>query len=382
MHDPSFGDPRAPGNHATTLRARAYRAMMDPADADACGKCHAGAPTTPAGVALPAPGATACTTCHTEPGGALACGTCHGAGARAYPPRDPCFFPEEASRGGAHAAHVGPSKAKADGLPCATCHPAPSPGQLGAPHADGYVEVWLDYARAGATARFDDATGTCTTSCHARGGARPSPSWRAPAKADCGSCHRSPPENHYAGACSGCHAELDATGGLVRTALHLNGRVDVGDGSGKCGACHGAGDDPWPRTGAHAAHARPRDARAVPCETCHVVPDGTAPHPRGVGVGVRLTGLAVVNGARASWDPATRSCASTYCHAGRGAGVPSPRWDEGATARACGACHASPPPPPHSQSAGCDASGCHTGYAASAVSPARRDAHVDGFVTR
>ena len=51
-----------------------------------------------------------------------------------------------------------------------------------------------------------------------------------------------------------------------------NGKVDLGNGSGLCGACHGSGDSPWPSTAAHAAHQNPTLAESLACSSCHVVP--------------------------------------------------------------------------------------------------------------
>ena len=331
-----------------------------------------------------APNAPSCTSCHREPNAALACGTCHGDGARAYPPRSRCFFPETTADQ-AHAAHAGPSASHATGLACSTCHPTPAEGRPAGVHANGYVDVWFDYAVAGREARFDAASKSCTGTCHARaGGARPSPSWATDTRMTCDDCHGSPPPNHYRGACTTCHREANADGTALTTpSLHMNGKVDLGDGSGKCGACHGQGADPWPKTGIHAAHANPKNARPVDCTTCHEVPQPGERHPEGRGsAAVRLGGLAVRGGRRASFDPITKTCSGTYCHEGSGATSPAPRWAEGTTAT-CSSCHASPPPLPHPQGATCGGSSCHEGRTNGlAITPAGRLGHVDGFIDR
>src|SRR6202041_3855632 len=102
-------DPRSNAFHGALLRNQHWAPMLNANDPNACGGCHEGVPAPVPGVTFAAPGATACTTCHSEPGGPLACGTCHGSGARTYPPRDLCFFPGDALTAGAHAAHVEPS---------------------------------------------------------------------------------------------------------------------------------------------------------------------------------------------------------------------------------------------------------------------------------
>jgi predicted CxxxxCH...CXXCH cytochrome family protein len=382
LHGDGFADPRSPASHGRSLRAKRYAPMLDAAHPDACGTCHEGAVRRD-GITLPAPDAPACTSCHAEPGGTFACSTCHGREGRAYPPRDRCFFPgDPADR--THAAHAEASPARSSGLACTTCHPTPGAGEFAGVHANGYVDIAFDYAVAGREAKHDASSKRCSGTCHARGGARPSPAWGEPSMT-CNDCHSSPPPNHYRGTCTSCHREANAAGtALTSPVLHANGKVDLGDGSGRCGACHGRGDDPWPETGAHRAHAAPSGASGVSCETCHEVPGGGDAHPQGKGAAsVRLAGLAIRGGRRASYDPLTKTCAGTYCHEGSGASVPSPRWTDGPAARACTSCHGAPPPPPHSQSATCGGSTCHEGSTAGlTMTAAGRLVHVDGVIDR
>ncbi len=402
VHPPGFADPRLPTGHAAVLRDARYRPLIDPTDHDACATCHEGAGARPEGITLTAPGATSCTTCHAESKSAGACSTCHGAPGRDYPPRDPCLFRTVGAQTDPHAAHAAASRSRVDGLECAACHPRPIAtadtlaGVLVGTHGDGYVEVWFDHAVSGRDARFDGAAGKrCTGTCHDRGGSDTTPVWRSNANANgsgltCNSCHASPPPAHFSGPCSSCHREANAAGtALIAPRLHINGKVDVGDGSGRCGGCHGSGDDPWPATGAHPAHASPSSAAPVACETCHVVPGPSDPHPARTGDGVasvRLAGLATRGGSPATYDKATQSCASTYCHAGAGASLEgkAPRWNQGASAIVCGACHSTPPPLPHPQSLTCSASACHEGItsSATAISAGGRAAHVNGRVDR
>lgn len=382
-HPAGWVDPRSPDFHGAALRAERWARVLDPEAPGACARCHAGISTDDApahgGVA---PGATACTDCHRDQGGPLACSTCHGTLGSPYPPRDPCFHPEEAARAGAHAAH-----ARA-GVECAVCHGERTIEMLGGEvHGGGAVEVALDPARAGEGARFDAAARTCASGCHDRGGAHPEPRWQAGAGLDCASCHQSPPEDHYPGACSSCHAEADAEGtALVPGPLHANGVVDLGDGSGGCGACHGEGEDPTPASGAHAAHALPSSAAPIGCEACHVVPDSVdAPgHLDDVpGAEVRFGERAHARGASPRYEAGT--CRDVACHgAGLGGGsVSAPRWhgDEAIAGR-CGACHGLPPPAPHPDRAGCSTLGCHGAYATPGpgVSELGRTVHVDGEV--
>lgn len=381
VHGGSFADPRSPSSHGRFLRARRYAPLLDASDPDACGACHDGGGPRPDHVRIGAAHAPACTSCHGEPDAHLACGTCHGDGARAYPPRSQCFFPDDpADR--AHAAHAEASASRATGLPCSTCHPAPASGRPDGVHANGHVEVWFDFGVAGREARFDASTKQCSGTCHARGGARPSPAW-TDAPMTCNDCHASPPPDHYRGACTSCHREANADGTALSTpTLHANGKVDLGDGSGRCGACHGQADDPWPKTGAHLAHRDPTSGRPVACETCHVTPTGAERHPEGRGsASVHFAGLAVAGGRRASFDPVTKTCSGTYCHEGSGASNAAPRWTEGPMT--CASCHGAPPPPPHAQSATCGGAGCHEGRTSGlAMTKAGRAAHVDGVIDR
>ena len=360
---------------------------------EACGRCHQGTPAPVVGVTSAAPGATTCTTCHDQPGGALACSTCHGSGTVAFPPRDLCFFPGDADAGGAHAAHVESSTFSSGGVPCSSCHPTPDAGAgtalIGGLHGDGVVEVAFDPARVDPEASFDKTSGACAVSCHDLGGTVPRPVWTASFIPSCSSCHLSPPANHFPGACTSCHIEANATGtALSGGPLHMNGKVDLGNGNGTCGACHGTGSSPWPPTDAHPAHEAPTLSAAVACATCHVVPATLfAPgHLDGL-VEVAFTGLAVARGAEPVWNGT--SCAQVACHGAVLADVPAvvPVWsDESGAALACTACHGFPPAD-HTTSTSCDRADCHgaevtlTATGSASISPAGRALHIDGVIT-
>lgn len=389
FHEASFVDPRSDGSHGRLLRAKQWRPMLDAKDPEACGRCHEGVPR-PEKAAASALGATACTSCHTEKQGVLACSTCHGDRGKGFPPRDPCFFPEDLARGTAHAAHAGDSKSRAGGLACSTCHPAPPEGVIGAAHGNGSVEIVFDPKIAGSST-WDAQSRTCTTSCHARpGGAKPRPAWTDRGPLGCNDCHGSPPPAHSAGACSGCHREANATGtALSSPRLHVDGRVEIGDGSGKCGACHGNGDDPWPSTNAHGAHRAPGAAASVPCATCHTVPTAFGAgsgHPRGGAPTVVFSGRAGANGAPASF--ANGTCKDVYCHGGNLVGtIPAtPAWnDTSGKASKCGACHGIPPGQPHIASTGCElchGPGVETTPTGPRIVPSKAELHVDGKLDR
>ncbi len=388
VHEPSFVDPRSPKSHGRALRAARWQPMLDAQNPDACGRCHEGVPR-PEKIAQPAAGAPACTTCHAEERGVLACGTCHVDNPKSFPLRDACFFPEDPMRATAHAVHTGESKSRAAGFVCDTCHAMPPPEVIGGLHGDGKTDVAFDAKVAGAST-WDAAGRTCVVGCHAReGGARPRPSWTEKGSLTCGDCHGSPPPKHLAGACSGCHAEANATGTVLTSPrLHVNGSVELGDGSGKCGACHGKGEDPWPATGAHAKHRVPTSAAAVPCATCHVVPTTFGPgtgHPKGGPAVVTLSGLAIARNAPATH--ANGTCKNVYCHGQGLDGVTAaaPVWSDpsGADGK-CGSCHGLPPSAPHIANTKCDL--CHGTVDVTAAGPiivgAKRDLHVDGQINR
>ncbi len=376
VHPADFVDPRSARGHGAVLRRKRWSQMLDAKDGDACGRCHDGAPNRAAFATTgTAPGATACTSCHSEPDGPLDCGTCHGDGARA---RVACFT--QTPKNDAHRAHVAPSAAKQSGLACATCHPAPTKaGDFSGLHGDGGLQVQLALI-AGPLSHFDPTTKRCATRCHAGPGAgRPAPAWNEPEKMGCTSCHASPPDAHGKGACSSCHRETNAAGtALLATALHLNGKVEVGDGTASCGSCHGKGDDPWPVTAPHSTHAAPGAAKAVECSSCHPMP--TASHPTGSGAAtVRLVGLAARRGLAPSYDATTKTCNSVYCHAGSGAALPSPTWTAGTVS--CGSCHGLPPVAPHTSSTGCGTGFCHAGVVTGGALTVKGAArHVDGFI--
>ena len=333
--------------------------MLDVASADFCGACHEGAPARPTPSKLPAPGATPCTKCHDGESGPLSCDTCH---------REPA----------GHAPHLRPSAAKAEGIPCSACHPVPKLGELTTgTHGDGRVEVWLPEG----PSAFDGTTKECATRCHAGpSAARPKPAWTDPTPMTCKDCHGAPPTPHLAGACSNCHREANAAGdALLATRLHLDGVVELGDGSGTCGACHGSAADPSPPTGAHAAHASPTMAVKVACATCHALPVAGVPHPEGKPAVVRLSGLAAKGGLAPTYDTTTKTCASVYCHSLRSASIPAPAWNDGPSVSACGSCHGIPPGPPHTTSSACGTGTCHgNSVSGGALTPAGIAHHVDG----
>ena len=387
VHSTQISNSRSSDWHGKLAAVDHYASLTHADHEGACGRCHSGAPVTPEGVRYPAPGAPACTQCHTEPEGVLACGTCHGDGAaRAYPPRDGCMF--GAVEPDAHRAHLDSTRLSMRRLECTTCHPH-ADAELRDTHADGKVDVVFDAELAGPDASYDAKTGQCSVSCHNRGGERPTPTFHEAGPVGCNDCHRAPPEPHYAGPCTGCHHEVNANGSeLSSVTLHMNGRVDLGDATGGCGDCHGKGDDPMPQTPSHQLHRSTQLTREVTCSECHVVPEepNSAGHldmgevtPADVTLGARAN----ARGQTASFDAGT--CRGIACHgAGLSDGLEHPLVWNAPAAGGCGSCHGVPPGGTHPQSKGCASLICHgdevTLTDPPAITSSGRDRHIDGMI--
>ncbi len=421
MHVLGFADPRSPDFHARYLRDSSapgfahWAPMLDPnhrdstGRVDACGLCHDGAPTRPAGATGSARNAPACTSCHDRPGGPLACNTCHGSATAVYPPRDPCLYPATAGEGGAHARHLAASALHQTQFTCATCHPNRDPQGLGyatvasfaagTGHADGVKDVAFDTTSplVGTTASYNLDTQTCTVGCHNHGGNRAMPVWSDTTHMTCNDCHTAPPANHPPGECVRCHVEPNATGtALTPGRLHLNGMRNVGNDSGDCTACHvgaSGATEGWPSVGSHAAHRFPLGGAPVACNACHpqvdsvLDPDHFATAPLAT---VTFDGgmIAFARGAMPTYDPVTHTCTNVACH---GFGMPGvspvqPVWgDTSGNARRCGQCHAVPQPLPHTQATNCESLVCHGGEITPTatgpqISVAGRALHQNGVI--
>lgn len=226
-HPGQWNDPRATDWHGLYLRDTEWQPIVDASRADACGLCHPGSPAPVEDVINYPPGATDCTDCHSLPGGVMACGTCHGDQERAYPPRDPCYFPGPPA-GFAHQAHSEPSANNPSGLDCRACHFGEDYTMLRGRHGNGNVDVVFQPAW-GPDATYDFDTRVCATTCHVRGGTTPVVAWdEAGLDLDCNACHLNPPPGHLTIACNGCHRGINPEGTrLTIEAPHINGRVDV-----------------------------------------------------------------------------------------------------------------------------------------------------------
>jgi predicted CxxxxCH...CXXCH cytochrome family protein len=290
----------------------------------------------------------------TVDGSQAACGTCHG-----IPPS--VLHP---------AVTGGPSA-------CNPCHPATVdasgaviPPSAGGKHLDGLVEAegghapeWMDPASSAFHARSANASLASCQGCHGQdlaGGT---------SGLGCGQCH-----------------DLDLPAGVASWTVN-------------CTMCHGGTDNPtgappratWGnrtpgdttnvRIGAHAAHVATNQVSApFACDACHVKPaDALAPgHVDGSTADVRFAG------GQGTWDRATATCASTYCHGATlpGGTLKTPRWTKvDGTQDACGTCHARLPESgehlPHIFVLNIDCYGCHPGTGTWPVS-VNPSTHVNG----
>lgn len=455
VHRPGFVDPRSPNHHSRFLRARNWQPMLDAnyavgtadkngvVDADdpgACGQCHAGlsdaaTPGSP-DPAYPdrparafAPNATSCTSCHNKPGGVFHCTTCHGSGDKPYALRDACFHPPSApgtpdptelatpTRVSNHEAHVvAGSKFMNGALQCTACHDMPGGADIlnalhGGTHGNGQIDVVVAPGVGGAGAKWDPTTKACTNRCHTGPEAKRTTTWSfdSPDKAVCGECHGVPPSSIHpyktsdATSCTFCHKEVLVADGTTLSIkqpfkLHMDGKIEVGDGLGKCNSCHGnTGEtDPAkisaaPSTGAHTAHLNPKfREKAIDCTTCHVVPTLADKHPIGDGHGhVTFSGLAVSGGFPTTYEAGSKTC-TVYCHSAiPGGKVLAPVWGNKAGGQ-CGDCHGTPPPA-HFTFGTCAIGTCHGGIltpdptssvsdAGVAFTDAGKAVHVNGAV--
>ena len=359
VHEGGILNPADANFHGRLLRERKW-------DFAQCSKCH-GADLSGGNAGV------SCLQCHTQPGGPTSCTTCHG-----QPPAS-----------GAHLAHVS-GGALALKLDCTECHLKPAawnaPGHLldangnvkdAAAIAFGALAGTATPQRSGAPA-FDRSLASCSSVyCHggaftdARAG-NTTPNWnRGGGEATCGSCHGLPPQSHATTLeCRACHGAVAGPGlNIANKALHADGKVQLGDGSGTCSACHGSAASPAPprdlsgntdptliTVGAHQAHLTAATGISGPiaCSACHVVPtavDSPGHIDHAGPATVAFSGLAVADHAAPTWDRASAGCSATYCHGGGDklgrdtapSKKPSPVWTAGITQAQCGSCHGVPP---------------------------------------
>ena len=379
VHEGGILNPADADFHGKLLRNRKW-------DFAQCSKCH-GADLSggTAGVS--------CLQCHALAGGPTNCTTCHG-----QPPET-----------GAHLAHVSVG-ALAVKLDCTECHLKPAaynaPGHLldaagnlktAALITFGTLASTSTAQRTGAPA-FDGSVLSCS-SVYCHGGAftdtragNTTPAWdRGGGEATCGSCHGLPPSSHATTRdCNACHGQVAGPGlTIANKALHVDGKIQLGDGSGTCSACHGTSDSPAPprdlsgntdpsaiTVGAHQAHLTASMGISAPitCDACHVVPtavDSPGHLDHAGPATVTFSGLALTDQTAPTWDRTTASCSATYCHGGGDklsqdtaqSRKPHPVWTAGITQAQCGSCHGVPPVDGRAEHVGVTLADCYKCHA-------------------
>lgn len=345
----------------------------DTGAASACNGCH--------GVPMPQhhPQVEACALCHGDVGSDTEifdaakhvngevdlklpkeCGACHG--------KDD----DPAPLDGAHAKHLG---TEIMDLACESCHVVP--GNLLDPgHVDDALPVevtFSDPATAGGATPSWNAPSCAGTACHAGKTVEWKTDMTGPTA--CDACHGAPPEAPHpvSDRCEVCHDKVAGPElSLKNVLLHINGSVTTNS-EPACNGCHGGEDTPAPDLGAHLAHI----SAGVACGECHQVPTlvTDAGHlDDALPAEVEFGPVATSKNSTPSWDAAAGTCSSAWCHGAgsMGGSVESPSWtDTSGAAKACGACHALPPPAPHPAVSECGL--CHK-------STVGTDQHPDGTV--
>lgn len=303
IHPAGIADPNSPDFHAALVQQTGYKLSL-------CAECHGG---DFAG----GKSGKSCLKCHAA--GPTACDTCH-------------KLPPDTGAHKAHASMFTMTSGGSGSYACSECHVVPQtwdqPGHIFDDHGNVLPTVAVvlgPLAHTGGATPTWDGTKCSSTYCHGDA----TPAWKGGAgEATCGSCHKIPPANHAIDKCGQCHGRVAADDKtIVNAALHVDGKVSLGDDQGTCQSCH-----PSPG-GSHTAHltAPHRIAAPIACTTCHHVPTmvgdpGHIDHPLPV----------VFPDGPQLWDPTTQTCSSTYCH-----GNATPMW--GGPPAVCGSCHGVPP---------------------------------------
>ncbi len=134
----------------------------------------------------------------------------------------------------------------------------------------------------------------------------------------------------------------------------------------------------YPGVGAHEIHLNASSTHAaIACNECHVIPeavDSPGHADDGPPADVLFGAIAKTGDRMPSYDPATRTCQSSYCHREAWSVWSEPRN----SSEACGTCHGLPPPAPHPQSERCET--CHAPVIDANRHFIAPERHVDGVV--
>jgi len=176
----------------------------------------------------------------------------------------------------------------------------------------------------------------------------------------CDVCHGEPPTSHLDGiidpsvifmvtTCDNCHPQVTSPFRTSADDTHKNGeptfKPDL------CGSCH---DYPPLTSGAHSAHLTPDLMSAMSCHNCHNEPtsaDGLISHLNpAFWLPVVFRGFSATyqTSSAPRYDDTLKQCFNIFCH---GVGLPEGQlltplnwFDTSGSAKACGACHSTPPP--------------------------------------
>ena len=230
------------------------------------------------------------------------CTTCHGSEGNPAPPTGLDGSRDSSDVGvGAHQSH-GQGGRIAAPVSCTECHLIPTdllshPDPMGGP---ARVVFGPKASGGGAQPSWDSASASCAdTYCHGatlpEAETRLPPSWTRVdgSQASCTSCHGNPPGGAHSPSkdCESCHAAVVSPGGIIKNlALHIDGKVDVGDEA----TAHPEGyDNPT-------LHGPDTNLGFSDCRSCH---------------GQQLEGTASVVGCDPCHQQGWRNDC-TYCHGG------------------------------------------------------------------
>ncbi|QQR91779.1 MAG: CxxxxCH/CxxCH domain-containing protein [Myxococcales bacterium] len=375
---------------------------------NACGTCHGNPPPAPH------PASSDCGLCHSsmqagtntfldpsrhidgvlDLGDGSECVTCHGSDLNSAPPLDLDGNTDRSFASvGAHRQHFGGSDWHRT-LSCSNCHTVPStvdsPGHI---DGDNVAEVPFDELNPSGSVNFANAT--CSNLyCHGNGkSSNGTVSWTSTEPMQCGSCHGNPPPAPHpqASDCGSCHPTMNPGSDTFRTPeRHIDGVLDVTDGSTACDSCHGsngisappldlAGNTARtvPGVGAHRVHLGATSwARQMSCESCHVVPDNVDSPGHLDGDNIAEVSFGALNPS-ASVNLTTHKCNNLYCHGDGTASNGSISWTS-TTAMTCSSCHGYPPPSPHPDSTACGS--CHPNVNSGTDTFNNPSSHIDGIV--
>lgn len=267
-------------------------------------------------------------------------------------PFAPQWNAPKGSISGCGACHLAPAAMHAGSFTdtqCASCHPATMSGAgtliTGGAHLNGTVDVgahpagWATVAANGTTPHGLAATYQNKTTyptgfdgcrrCHGADLATPV----VTGVPSCDACHTGGTAA-WRTDCTFCHGDASKT-----RLASVNDPANVAQGAPPRDV---AGNATSAIVGAHQTHLYGKAvSTGVACSNCHAIPTSFEPHADGtVDVTTRQPGATTVTG---GFDPATGTCASTYCHGNLPRNPKTgntPAWTDTSGQSSCDSCHA------------------------------------------